>query len=256
MAFQSIKEFNDKKYDKWFVLLNDQDSADVVFLYEKPEDALIATVHYIKSLDYNGYVHCVGSGCPACARGIRPQTKFFIPLYNITAGEVQFWDRSEVFTPQFNKDVFQSYPNPSEFVFRITRHGEYRSRDTRYSIMAVGKNTVASMGQIMERYGLKFPESYGDICKDCTASEMQTILNNQPPQQGGFQKAYGGNSQGGYSYPSYGNQSAGANPLPNYQVTPRAFASPAGPVQSEPLVAPPNDAAVDDTDDLDDDVNF
>lgn len=253
MAFQSIQEYNEKKYNNWFVLLNDQDSADVIFLYQKPEDALVATVHYLKSLDYSGYVHCTGAGCPACAQGIRTQTKFFIPLYNITAGEVQFWDRTDIFTPQFQKDVFQSYPNPSEFVFRITRHGQYRSRDTRYHIMAVGKNTVASMPDILAKHSLQFPNAYESVCKTCSIPEMQTILNNQPPQQGGFQSAYnGGNSYGGYRGNSYGGNSYGGNSYggnsyqpnaaANYQVSPRNVApAPASIPASAPMVAPSSD---------------
>ena len=275
MAFQTIQDFNQKKYNNWFVLLNDQDSADVVFLYEKQDDALMASVHYIKSLDYSGYVHCAGAGCPACAKGLRIQTKFFIPLYNITAGEVQYWDRSDMFTPQFQKEVFQPYPNPSEFVFRVIRHGRYRDRDTRYQIMAVGKNnTVAPMAEIMAKHNLKFPESYNEICKEVSIPEMQAMLDSQPQQQGGFQSAYGNNSYGGYNQNSsyggnsygggYGNQQQyGGDSMPNYQVTPRSassgFTAPASsPIPNpapSPMVAPPNEVIPDPIGD-EDDVEF
>ena len=127
----------EERYGNMFLLRNDGDSADVIFLYQSIDDALVADVHYIKSSSYSGYVHCCGRGCPACAKGIRIQNKLFIPLYNISANEVQFFDRSIRFENVLNNAVFSRFPNPSEFVFRITRHGAAGSMDTTYDISAV-----------------------------------------------------------------------------------------------------------------------
>lgn len=264
MAFQSLQDYNEQKYGDWFVLLDDGDSADVVFLYQKESDALMATVHYLKSLDYNGYVHCTGAGCPACGRGIRTQAKFFIPLYNLNTGRVEFWDRTDMFIPQFKRDVFQNYPNPSEYIFRITRHGAFRSRDTRYSIMVVSKNEVASMDAIVNKFNLKFPDVYSEICKECSIPEMQTILNNQPePQQnnyqGGYQQrnSYGNNSYGGNSYNRNSYGGGYGNSTPNYQVSARPVVNQFGvppvatPMQSTPLVAPANNDIPDEIDEED-----
>mgnify|MGYP007065811507 CR=1 FL=1 len=82
MAFKSMKTYNDERYHGFFLLRNDGDFADVIFLYQNIEDVLVADVHYIKSAKKSGYVHCCGEGCPACAKGIRVQTKLFIPVYN------------------------------------------------------------------------------------------------------------------------------------------------------------------------------
>ena len=83
MGFKSVTSYNEEKFNGLFLLRNDGDSADVIFLDRNIDDVLVADTHYVKSADYSGYVHCCGKGCPACAKGIRIQTKLFIPLYNI-----------------------------------------------------------------------------------------------------------------------------------------------------------------------------
>lgn len=177
MAFKSVKQYNEEKYGGKFILQNDQDSADVIFLYQSVNDMLVADVHYIKSPDYNGYVHCNGRGCPACGKGIRVQTKLFIPLYNITAGEIQFWDRTTKFEPQFYSDVFSKFPNPSEYVFKVTRNGASGDINTRYAIQVLASNNVKSYADILLENKINFPEYYENICKNADASILSTWLN-------------------------------------------------------------------------------
>ena len=177
MAFKSVKQYNEEKYGGKFILQNDQDSADVIFLYQSVNDMLVADVHYIKSPDYNGYVHCNGRGCPACGKGIRVQTKLFIPLYNITAGEIQFWDRTTKFEPQFYSDVFSKFPNPSEYVFKVTRNGASGDINTRYAIQVLASNNVKSYADILLENKVNFPEYYENICKNADASILSTWLN-------------------------------------------------------------------------------
>lgn len=176
MGFKTVTQYNEERYGGLFRLPNDQDSAEVIFLYQSAEDVLVADTHYIKSADYSGYVHCNGKGCPACAKGIRVQTKLFIPLYNISAGEVQFWDRTMKFEPQLHSDVFSKFPNPSEFVFRITRNGVAGSIDTTYSITAVGSNRDNPYSVILANNNIKMPDYYENICRDVTASELSSWL--------------------------------------------------------------------------------
>lgn len=60
MGFKSVKSYNDARYGGMFLLKNDGDYADVIFMYQDIEDVLVADTHYIKSPDYSGYVHCCG----------------------------------------------------------------------------------------------------------------------------------------------------------------------------------------------------
>lgn len=180
MGFRSATTYNEQKYGNKFVLQNDGDFAEVVFLYKSQEEVLIADAHYIKSADYNGYVHCVGHGCPACEKNIRVQQKLFIPMYNITAGEIQFWDRYPVFLPQLTKDVFSNFPDPSGFVFRITRNGAAGDRNTRYTIAAVGKNPNI-YNQIMTQYKVVMPDYYEHIIKDASVQQLTSWLAVNSP---------------------------------------------------------------------------
>lgn len=178
MAFKTAKSYNEERYGGFFILRNDGEYADVIFLYQNVEDVLVADVHYIKSNSYSGYAHCCGKGCPACQKGIRTQTKLFIPVYNIMTNQIEFFDRTMKFEPQLQQDVFSRYPNPSEFVFRITRHGAAGSMDTTYEVVAIGKNSTKSYSQILVENNATMPEYYNTICRELTPSEMQNLLND------------------------------------------------------------------------------
>ena len=240
MAFKTAKTYNDERFGELFMLRNDGDYADVIFMYQSADDVLVADTHYIKSADYSGYVHCTGKGCPACSKGIRVQTKLFIPLYNITAGQLQFFDRTVRFEAQLNQDVISKFPNPSEYVFRITRHGAAGDVNTTYQIVVIGRNTHKSYSQILAENNISFPEHYEHICRELSASELHNMLNT--------------NSDA----PDYSS-------MPSYQVTPRAVASyqPTTIPESTPVAAIPVPdvdvctSGVDSVDVLDDDdVNF
>lgn len=183
MAFKSMEQFNEEKYGNFLILPNDNDYADVIFLYRSKADVLMADVHWIKSDSYSGYAHCCGAGCPACAyptkdgKGIRLDNKLFIPLYNVTAGKIQFWDRSTRFDVQLARDVFDRFPNPSEYVFRITRHGEAGDRNTRYEIKAVGKNTSMPYDKVLADFNVQLPDYYSTVVKEMSIAEMSLLLS-------------------------------------------------------------------------------
>ena len=176
MAFKSVEQFNDDRYHNMFRIPNDGESVDVIFLYQSKSDMLVADVHYVRSSEYSGYVHCCGAGCPACSKGIRVQNKLFIPVYNINKGAIEFWDRTMTFEPQMQKDVFDRFPNPSEYVFRITRHGAYKDVNTRYDIVAVGRNSLMSYSQILAKFNTKMPDYYENIVKTYLVSDLTRML--------------------------------------------------------------------------------
>lgn len=184
MAFKSFSQYQEEKQGEFFLLPNDGDYADVVFLYRSPEDVLVADVHYIKSSTYNGYAHCCEAGCPACAfrtaRGgrISLDHKIFIPLYNITKGKVEFWDRSTYFESTLQTNVFKNFPNPSETVFRITRRGAARSRDTTYDIDPIARNSSMPYEKILADAGMTLPEGYSKVVREMSISEMDAALNS------------------------------------------------------------------------------
>lgn len=178
MAFKSMVEYNDDRYGNMFMLRNDGDYADVIFLYHSRNDVMMAPTHYIKSDKSNGYVQCLGQNvCPACKRGIRVDNKLFIPLYDIASDSVLFWDRNTRFFQVLDNSVFQKVPDPSEFVFRITRHGASGDRNTRYEITVIAHNNQISYDEILSKFNIKFPEFYNTVCADWSVEDYESHLS-------------------------------------------------------------------------------
>lgn len=190
MAFKSVEEFKEERNQGKFVLEEDKDSAEVLFLYRTKRDELQADVHYIRTRPYTGYVHCCGTGCPACARKFRRDSKIFIPLYVMTqtdrahGGErrvidqILFWDKKTTFDKQLDQDVFYNYPNPMECVFKITRNGAYRDMNTRYEIKALGRNTGLTYDSILAKFQAKMPDYYSNVVREYTAAELENMLQD------------------------------------------------------------------------------
>lgn len=200
MAFKAINDYNEARFGGLFVLRDDGDSSEVVFLYRSAQDCLVADTHYIKSADYSGYVHCCGRGCPACSQGIRVQTKIFIPLYDIKNDRILFWDRSIRFEHQLQNDVFSKFPNPCDYVFRITRKGAAGDINTVYEITAIARNTNMPYDSILAKHNIKFPEAYESICRDILATELSRMIATKPTTIGTSTESIG---------------------MPEYQITPR-----------------------------------
>ena len=188
MAFKSVEEFNEERYEHLFRLINDGETADVIFLYRSKKDMLHADVHYIKSADYSGYVHCLGKGCPVCAlkkddgsARIRVQEKLFIPVYNIAKDKIEFWDRNwnNGFIAQLDRDIFNIYDNPSEYVFKITRKGAFNDQHTRYSFSAIGTNAVMTYDQILAKFNTAMPDCYENVVKEFSLAELTMMMQNQ-----------------------------------------------------------------------------
>lgn len=178
MAFKSIKSYNEARFGNMLILRDDGAYADIIPLYRSIDDVLVADVHYIKSNSYSGYVHCCGANCPACRKGIRVQNKLFMPVYNVNEQEIQFFDRSVKFEVQLERDVFTKFPNPSEYVFRLTRHGAYQDINTTYQLSAIARNTVMSFDEIMAKFNTRFPDYYNLVCKEYSISELDELINH------------------------------------------------------------------------------
>ena len=274
MAFKSFSKYQEDKNGDFFVLPNDNDSADVVFLYQSTDDVLVADVHYLSTSSYKGYVHCCEAGCPACNygdRGIRVDHKIFIPLYNLHKEKVEFWDRSTFFEQVLQKSVFAPFPNPSEAIFRITRHGEAGSRDTTYEIVPIYKNASLPYEQILKDFNLSFPESYSTIVKEMSAEEMRKALyssgvSTSELQDYGYTPVPRGAASDvpsleptpavTVSTPSYSAPPEVAPPLPDYDPATAASSLPDAPAASLEPGEPISASSADDADDSLDDVQF
>ena len=207
MAFKSVEQFNEERYHNLFRLMDDGETADVIFLYKTRSDMLHADVHYIKSNEYTGYTHCLGMGCPVCAlkrsdgtQLIRVQEKLFIPLYNISKDRIEFWDRNwnNGFIAQLDREVFNIYANPSDYVFRITRRGAFNDQNTRYTFSAVGRNSVLSYDQILAKFNATMPKYYDNVVREFPASKLAEMLQSTSTSAPADMPAYVPTPRAGY----------------------------------------------------------
>ena len=183
MGFKSMNQYVEEKNKDFFVLPDDGSRAEVIFLYHSINDPVIATAHYISAGKSSGYYFCCEEGCPACApgpgrdKGIWKQDKLFIPLYNITTGKIEIWDRSARFRDQLIRDVFNPFPDPSGYVFTIVRHGEARSVDTTYQITVTNLNSSVTIEQILASAHKTMDDIYAMAIKEITPFEMKLLLD-------------------------------------------------------------------------------
>ena len=109
--------------DPFFHLMNDGDYADVIFLYPSAADVTGFHVHTIIENGNRRIINCHDKDCPYCESN-EPKYKVFAPIYNITLGTVQFWERiPNMFLNQLIH-LEEQYPNLANVVVRITRHGK------------------------------------------------------------------------------------------------------------------------------------
>lgn len=204
MGFKSATQYDVEKLGDFFRLANDGDYAKVIFMYQSPKDVMLVDAHYINTNDYTGYVQCLGkkNGCPACLKqtrgkdgtvynGIRIQTELFIPMYVLESTDTQFtgqpkiyfWDRTRSFQSVLDSSVFKSYPDPSKYVFQITRHGVPRDPATRYEIRAIATATKTYDEILKESDYPTILEHYEHICKGYSKDELERLLNDNAPGQ-------------------------------------------------------------------------
>lgn len=208
MAFKSIEAFNDDRYRYSFRMMRDGETAKVIFLYRSKADMMIGSTHHIMTPSYKGYVDCCEYGCPACARGIRRDSgKIFIPLYNLETNKIEFWDKNQSFEYHMDRMVFDKYPNPSEYVFTITRHGEYRAEKVTYDIEASYLNEFMTYDQILEKYNtILVPQTeadikrtyYQNICRTYSIPELDKLLNENPATPKESLQAYTATPRAGF----------------------------------------------------------
>jgi hypothetical protein len=232
MGFKTMNEYNEDKYANLFTLRDDGDSADVIILYRNTNEVLIGDTHYIKSPEYSGYVHCNGVGCPACGKGIRVQTRLFIPIYLINENKIVFFDRNVRFESQLQNDVFSKFDDPTQYVFTITRHGVAGDINTTYSITVRAKNNFKSYEEICSEFGITFPDHYSEICREYSNSELSKLLSKD------------------------NNNSVPVGDMPDYTIKPRVTTTPGDAPQVQDTAAAIDaleDYSADDSEELSDD---
>lgn len=186
MAFKKANDVKAEKNQGRFVLEGNGDTADVIFLYRNSDEMLEATVHFINNSEYKGYIHCLETGCPECEKGYKARTKLFVPVYvisqnGIPVNQIQFWEKSTKFEHILDQVLFRKFANPSAYVFRITRNGDFGDKETTYSIVVAGQNVTMPYDKIMSDNKAVFPDYYDHIVKEfdvATVAKWASMSND------------------------------------------------------------------------------
>ena len=182
MAFKKVNDVKAEKNQGRFVLEGNGDTADVIFLYRNSDEMLEATVHFINNPEYKGYIHCLENGCPMCEKGYKARAKLFVPVYvlsqnGIPVNQIQFWERTTKFEHVLEQSIFRTYADPSNYVFRVTRNGNFGDKETTYSIVVSGRNVQLPYDTIMAQNKAVFPDYYENIVKEFDVSTIARWAN-------------------------------------------------------------------------------
>lgn len=166
----------------FFQLKDDGDTESVRFMFEDEEQLsnYIYNTHKVtvgKSKFPNKHVNCLRSyndpidDCPLCAAGERSAVRVFIPVYNINADEVQFFDRPKAYIAKLQK-LMARYKDFPSHIFDIERNGAKGDQQTTYDFIEVDEDDV-TLDDLPE-----VPNVLGTAITNATADDMEYYLDN------------------------------------------------------------------------------
>ena len=177
MQFKMGEENNygNSNTSSFFSLKEDGEVKKVRFMYRDSNDIKGYAVHEVMINGKRRYVNCLRNynspmdDCPLCKSGSVQQVKLYIPIYDINANKVSFWERGKKFFSRM-ASICSRFPDVIAHEFEIERHGAKGSTDTTYEIFEVGHDntTLEDLPEV--------PKVLGGIILDKTAEEMNEYL--------------------------------------------------------------------------------
>lgn len=163
---------------EWLKLEDDGDIERVQFLYEKYSDLDTFAVHKVRieGNQYDRMVNCIRDyddpidRCPLCEAGYKVEPAMILSMYSHDDKKIKIWQRGKTFR-KIIESKFNRYPNLSEMVFEIERHGKAKDQKTTYELIAMPEIEPVDVSN-MER-----PEFIGSVIIDASADDMQTFLD-------------------------------------------------------------------------------
>lgn len=173
----------------FFSLKEDGEVKKVRFMYRDSNDIKGYAVHEVQVNGKRRYVNCLRDynspidQCPLCKSGSLQHVKLYVPIYDVNANKVCFWERGKKFFSKMSS-ICARFPDIVAHEFEIERHGAKGATDTTYEIFETGHDNTR-LEDLPE-----VPSVLGGIILDKTASEMNEYLrtgefpyNNSQPQQ-------------------------------------------------------------------------
>lgn len=159
----------------FFSLKEDGEVKKVRFMYRDSNDIKGYAVHEVQVNGKRRYVNCLRNynspidDCPFCKSGSIQQVKLYIPIYDVNANKVCFWERGKKFFSKMSS-ICSRFPDIVAHEFEIERHGAKGATDTTYEIFETGHDNTR-LEDLPE-----VPKVLGSIILDKTASEMNEYL--------------------------------------------------------------------------------
>ena len=183
----------DKYYEggngEWLKLANDGDVVRVQFLHNNFNGLDTFACHRVNVNGKECWVDCKRTYddpldmCPLCEAGIRVQPVMILSLYDHADGKIKLWERGRKFKQKLEA-LCNRYPNLSQMVFEIERHGAKGDTNTTYEIFPLPKVQPLDVSQIEK------PELLGGVILDKSPDEMMAYV-----QTGKFPEAEVGSNQ-------------------------------------------------------------
>jgi hypothetical protein len=175
----------------YFRLQDDGDVERVRILIADEDDLnnYIYNTHKVKvgeNAKYpNRHINCLRAyndpitDCPLCESKASVSVRVFIPVYNINAEEIQFFERPKAYIGKLQK-LLRRYDNFPSHIFEIERNGAKGDQQTTYDIIEVDEDdtTLEDLPEV--------PDILGSVVYDATIDDMEYYLDTgELPPSGG-----------------------------------------------------------------------
>lgn len=162
---------------EWLSLKDDGDIERVQFLYETYNDLDAFAVHKVRinGQQYDRMVNCIRDyedpvdRCPLCAAGYKVEPALILAMYSHNDQKIKIWQRGKTFR-KLIESKFNRYPDLSNMVFEIERHGKKGDQKTTYELIAMPDVEPVDVSEI------KKPEFIGSVIIDADANAMEEFL--------------------------------------------------------------------------------
>ena len=186
-----MDNYSSNNDSEWLKLADDGDVERVQFLYDKYEDLDTFAVHKVKlnGQQYDRMVNCIREYddpvdyCPLCQAGYKVEPAMILSMWSHNDEKIKIWSRGKTFRKVI-ESKFNRYPNLSQMVFEIERHGKKNDQKTTYELIPMPDVEPYDVSDI-ER-----PEFIGSVIIDASADDMMTFLDT-----GSFPDKNGNNNQ-------------------------------------------------------------
>lgn len=194
LTFDEARKFNSG--GGAFFNIKNGEEAMVRFLIDRFEELAPYTVHEFGGNGGNyATIDCGRQSaadpvdmCKWCAQGSRPVSRVIVPMYNIDAGQVQYWKKSQTWAEgelqPIVEEITKMGASIAGQVYKVKRQGE--KLDTKYVLIPVGGpdgKTKNDFGEIKDGYELNMIKPTNTDFDPGAAPAQNAPVGQQPTRR-------------------------------------------------------------------------